>query len=73
MDRGSIFFTMWVVRHWNRVPRGAVDPLPLEVYKAGMDEALSNLVYWKVFLPTAGGINYVIIKCTFQPKPSMVL
>lgn len=53
MDRGSIFFAMWVVRHWNRVPRGAVDPL--EVYKAGMDEALSNLVYWKVFLPTAGG------------------
>ncbi|KFZ56213.1 hypothetical protein N321_14034, partial [Antrostomus carolinensis] len=38
------FFTVRVVRHWNRLPREAVDAPSLEVLKARLDEALSNLI-----------------------------
>jgi len=38
------FFTMRVVRHWNRLPREAVDVPSLAVFKARLDGALSNLV-----------------------------
>ncbi|KFP09818.1 hypothetical protein Z169_04796, partial [Egretta garzetta] len=38
------FFTMRVVRHWNRLPREAVDAPSLEVFKARLNGALSNLV-----------------------------
>jgi len=46
-----------VVRHWNRLPREVVDTLSLEAFKARMDRALSNLVWWKVSLPMAGGLE----------------
>ncbi|KAK4819120.1 LOW QUALITY PROTEIN: hypothetical protein QYF61_025587 [Mycteria americana] len=39
------FFMMRVVRHWNRLPGEAVDAPSLEVFKARLDGALSNLVY----------------------------
>jgi len=35
---------MRVVRHWLRLPREAVDALSLEVFKARLDGALSNLM-----------------------------
>ncbi|KFV97939.1 hypothetical protein N327_11985, partial [Fulmarus glacialis] len=38
------FFTTRVVRHWTRLPREAVDAPSLEVFKARLDGALSNLV-----------------------------
>ena len=38
------FFTVRVVRHWNRLPREVVDAPSLEVFKARLDGALSNLV-----------------------------
>lgn len=38
------FFTLRVVRHWNRLPREAVDAPSLEVSKTRLDGALSNLV-----------------------------
>jgi len=38
------FFTVRVVKHWNRLPREAVDAPSLAVFKARLDEALSNLV-----------------------------
>ncbi|KFQ95660.1 hypothetical protein Y956_01724, partial [Nipponia nippon] len=37
-------FTMRVVRHWNRLPREVVGAPSLEVFKARLDRALSNLV-----------------------------
>ncbi|GAB0186777.1 hypothetical protein GRJ2_001143000 [Grus japonensis] len=38
------FFTMRVVRHWNRFPREAVEAPSLEVFKVGLDGALGSLV-----------------------------
>ncbi|KFZ62698.1 hypothetical protein N321_08437, partial [Antrostomus carolinensis] len=38
------FFPVRVVRHWNRLPKEVVDAPALEVFKARLDEALSNLV-----------------------------
>ena len=42
--RKKFFFTMWVVRHWHRLPREAVDAPSLEVFKARLDGALGNLI-----------------------------
>ncbi|KFU89886.1 hypothetical protein M959_08245, partial [Chaetura pelagica] len=38
------FFTARVVRHWNRLPREAVEAPSLQVFKARLNGALSNLV-----------------------------
>ncbi|KFP28725.1 hypothetical protein N325_04569, partial [Colius striatus] len=38
------FFTMRLVRHWNRLAREAVDASSLKVFKARLNGALSNLV-----------------------------
>ncbi|KFW03127.1 hypothetical protein N326_03131, partial [Eurypyga helias] len=44
LDIRKKFFTERVVKHWNRLPREAVDAPSLEVFKARLDEALSNLL-----------------------------
>jgi len=44
LDIRKKFLTMRVVRHWHRLPREAVDVPSLEVFKAKLDGALSNLV-----------------------------
>jgi len=46
-----------VVRHWHRLPREAVDAPSLAVFKARLDGALSNLVWWKLSLPMVGGLE----------------
>ncbi|KFV06424.1 hypothetical protein N340_14195, partial [Tauraco erythrolophus] len=38
------FFTVGVVRHWDRFPREVVDAPSLEVFKAKMDGAFSKLM-----------------------------
>ena len=44
LDVRGKFFTMRVVRCWNRLPREVVDALSLEVFKAMLDGALGSLV-----------------------------
>jgi len=67
------FFIMWLVRHWNRLPREAVPAPSLEVFKARLDGALSNLVWWKVSLAMVGGWNWMTFEVPCNPNHSMFL
>ena len=44
LDVRKKFFTVRVVRHWNRLPSEVVNAPFLEAFKARLDGALSNLV-----------------------------
>ncbi|KFP13493.1 hypothetical protein Z169_04968, partial [Egretta garzetta] len=44
LDIRKKFFTMRLVRHWNRLPREVVDAPSLEAFKTRLDGALRNLV-----------------------------
>ncbi|KFQ13812.1 hypothetical protein N330_12087, partial [Leptosomus discolor] len=44
LDIRKKFFTVRVVRHWNRFPREVVDAPSLETFKVRLDGALSNLI-----------------------------
>ncbi|KFO89820.1 hypothetical protein N320_12080, partial [Buceros rhinoceros silvestris] len=44
LDTRKKFFTIRVVRYWNRLPREAVGAPSLEVFKARLDRALINLI-----------------------------
>ena len=57
LDIRKKFFTMRVVKHWNRLPREVVESPSLETFKARLDRALSNLVWLKMSLLTAGGLD----------------
>jgi len=74
LDIRKKFFTMRVVRHWNRWPREAVAAPSLAVFKARLDGALSNLVWQKVaLLLWQGGWNQMIFKVPSNPNHSMIL
>ena len=55
LDIRKKFFTVRMVILWNGLPSEAVDAPSLEALKARLDGAVSNLVYWEVSLPIAGG------------------
>jgi len=57
LDIRKKFFTVSVVRHWHTLPREAVAAPSLPVFKARLDAALSNLVWWKATLPMAAGLG----------------
>jgi len=44
LDVGKKFFTMRVVKHWNRLPREVIDAPSLETLKVRLDRALSSLI-----------------------------
>jgi len=50
-------FTVRVVKHCNRLPREVVDAPSLESFKVRLDGALTNLVWLKKSLLTAGGFG----------------
>jgi len=57
LDIRKKFFTKRVVKHWNRLPREAVDAPSLAVFKARLDGALNTLVWWKMSLLMAVGLE----------------
>ena len=57
LDIRKKIFTVRVVRHWHRLSREAVDAPSLEVFQARLDGALSKLVWWKMSLLMAGGLE----------------
>ena len=59
---------MRVVRHWNGLPKEAVDAPSLEAFKARLDGALGSLVWWLASLPAAEGLVQDGVKGPFQPK-----
>lgn len=44
---------MRLLKHWNRTSKEAVHTPSLELFKARLNGALSNLIYCEVFLPMA--------------------
>lgn len=69
LDTGRKVFVVRVVRDYDKLPRETVVASYLAVFKARLDGAPSNLVYWKVSLSMAGGVKLDYIEGTFQPKP----
>ena len=44
LDIDKKFFMMRLMRHWDRLPREAVNAPILEVFKVKLNEALSNMI-----------------------------
>ena len=57
LDTRKKFFTMRVVRCWLRLPTEVMGAASLEVFKARLGWALSNLVQWKVSLDHGMGVG----------------
>ena len=45
LDIREKFFTVRMVRHWNRLPREEVEAWSGEAFEFRLDKALSNLIY----------------------------
>lgn len=53
--------------------REAMDFPSLEIFRASLGGALSNLQEWEVLLPVAGGLNEMIFKVCSNPNYSVIL
>mgnify|MGYP001855283658 CR=1 FL=1 len=47
-------FTVRVVRHWKRFPRGVVDALSLETFKVKLSQAPGNMIWLLISLSLKG-------------------
>jgi len=73
LDIGKKFFTLRVVKPWHRLPREVVDAPSLGTLKVRLDRALSNLVWLKMSLLTAGGWSRWALKVPSNPNHSVSL
>ena len=69
LDNRRNFFAQRLVKHWNRLPKEAVDAPSLEAFKARLDVALGSLVCWLATLPIAEGLELDGHCGPFQPRP----
>ena len=69
LDIRKKFFTVRVVKHWNRLPTEVADAPSLETFKVRLDGALSNLNQLKMSPLIAGVLDWLMFKGPFQPKP----
>jgi len=69
MRKVSSSLTQRVVMHWNGLPKEVVDAPSLEAFKARLDVALGNLVWWLATLHIAGGLKLDDHCGPFQPRP----
>ena len=60
-----------MVKHWNRLPKEAVDAPSLQAFKARLDVALGSLGCWLATLHIAGGWNWMITVGLFNPGHSL--
>jgi len=44
LNMRKTYFTLSVTEHWNRLPRGVVDSLSLEIFKTQLDAVLCSLL-----------------------------
>jgi len=73
LDTKKKFFTVWVERHWNRLPTEIVDALSLGVFKARLDGAFSNSSSGRCPCSRQWGLNQMIVKVPSNPYHSMIL
>ena len=57
MDLRKKYFTVRVVRHWNRLLRDVMDAPSLETFKARLDQALGNLIELWMPMSIAGELD----------------
>ena len=68
LDLRKKLFTLRVMRPWPRLPREVGDAPSLEPFQAGLDEALSTLIWVEMSLPMAGWLDWTALKGPFPPR-----